>query len=93
MKRGIGKFMELNVSPLIQIIQNNDTNYIVGFIVALLAAKSLQLKQEDKFYFDELYKKDIMLINTLFLLSIIVIGSYNLVLGMILAILFISINI
>ena len=93
MKRGIGKFMELNVSPLIQIIQNNDTTYIVGFIVALLAAKSLQLKQEDKFYFDELYKKDIMLINTLFLLSIIVIGSYNLVLGMILAILFISINI
>lgn len=93
MKRVAGKLMELNMYPLIKIIQNNDTNYIVGFIVALLAAKSLQLKQENKFYFDKLYKKEIILINILFLLSIIVIGSYNLVLGMILSILFITINV
>jgi len=93
MRKKFESLIQLNVDPLIRIIQNNDTNYIVGFIVALLAAKTLQLKQEDKFYYDKMNKAQIITINLLFLISIIIIASYNIVLGMVLAILFISINI
>ena len=86
------RILEINVNPLVRILQNNDTNYIVGFIVALLSAKALQLKQEKKLYYDKLDFKNKMIINLLFLISIIIIASFNLVLGIILAILFTSIN-
>ena len=93
MRKKVESLVQFNVEPLIRIVQNNDTNYVVGFIVALLAAKTLQLKQEDKFYYDKMDKVQILSINLLFLVSVIIIASYNMVLGMILAILFISINI
>ena len=93
MRKKVESLIQLNVDPLIKIIQNNDTNYVVGFIVALLSAKTLQLKQEDKFYYNKMSKAQLITINLLFLISIIIIASYNIVLGMVLAILFISINI
>ena len=40
MRKKVESLVQFNVDPLIRIIQNNDTNYVVGFIVALLAAKS-----------------------------------------------------
>ena len=91
MKKCLNMF-EINTGPLVNIIQNNDTNYVVGFIVALLSAKTFQLKEENKFYYDKIQKRDKMVINALFLVSIIVIASFNLVLGIILAILFTSVN-
>lgn len=73
------------------LVMNNDTNYIVGILVIILSAKLLQdrnrpggLKNRSKVI--------TTIQNALFLSAIVVISYTNIVLGVILSILFLSLN-
>tara|TARA_B110001469_G_scaffold119741_1_gene127570 strand:+ start:1134 stop:1400 length:267 start_codon:yes stop_codon:yes gene_type:complete len=81
-----------NIEPLLKIVKSGDTNYIVGLLVAIVSARSLQQKEKNEFYYDKYRKPLKIIIGTLFLFSIVIISTYNPILGAILAILFISMN-
>ena len=74
------------------IIRSNDTNYIVGVLVACTSAYILQLKDKNNFYYDKRNKNLKIIINGLFILSILGVYSYNYVLSCILSILLLSMN-
>ena len=70
---------------------NSDTNYIVGFIVILFSAKLLNDKNKPDMMSNR-SKKAIMVQNLFFLTAIVVIANVNIVLGVILGILYLSMN-
>lgn len=72
------------------IIRSNDTNYIVGIIVAVLAANILHKKNKNQFYYDKKSNEVKIVTYLLFLISITVIYSHNMVLSGILSILLLS---
>lgn len=85
-------FKNCDLSLLVRLVSSNDTNYIIGLIVALISARVLHLKANDGFYLDKKSRKHLIIMNTFLLLSILVIFSYNNTLGIILSILLLSIN-
>ena len=73
------------------LVMNNDTNYIVGILVIILSAKLLQDRNRPRGLKNR--SKVITTIqNALFLSAIVVISYTNIVLGVILSILFLSLN-
>mgnify|MGYP006080989289 FL=1 len=81
-----------NIEPLLKIVKSSDTNYIMGLLVAIVSARTLQQKEKNNFYYDKYSKTLKVIIGALFLFSIVVISTYNHILAAILAILFISMN-
>ena len=79
------------VMDLNSLIMNSDTNYIVGFIVILFSAKLLNDKQKPGLLAKRSQKAQIVQ-NLLFLSAIVVIANMNIVLGVILGILYLSLN-
>ena len=82
------KLMKTDINSL---VMNSDTNYIVGIIVILFSAKLLNDKTKPG-HMAKRSKKVVMVQNLLFLLAIVVISNTNIILGVILSILFLSIN-
>lgn len=82
-----------DLSILVRFISSNDTNYILGLIIALISARVLHLKANDAFYLDNKTRLHLIVMNIFLLLSILVIFSYNNTLGIILSILLLSINV
>ena len=85
-------FKNCDLSILVRIISSNDTNYILGLIIALISARVLHLKANDAFYLDKKSRRHLIIMNIFLLLSILMIFSYNNTLGIILSILLLSIN-
>ncbi len=70
---------------------NSDTNYIVGVIVILFSAKLLNDKNKPGLI-SRRSQRVIMVQNIFFLTAIVVIANINIVLGVILGILYLSMN-
>ena len=81
------------IDNIVNILKSNDTNYIVGAIVVILSANILHKKEKNKFHLDKIEKVKKMIINIIFLVSILGISSANYVLAGIISMIFISINI
>tara|TARA_B100001093_G_C26718730_1_gene966843 strand:- start:44 stop:283 length:240 start_codon:yes stop_codon:yes gene_type:complete len=73
------------------IIVNSDTNYILAFIIVIYTAKLLQEKSEDSLIKNR-SKKAKMIQNIFFLPAVVYISYHNLQLGIILSILYVSLN-
>lgn len=82
---------KLMVTDINSLVMNSDTNYIVGIIVILFSAKLLNDKTKPGLMAKR-SEKAIMVQNLFFLLAIVVIANTNIILGVILSILFLSIN-
>lgn len=82
---------KLMVTDINYLVMNSDTNYIFGILVILFSAKLLNDKTKPGLM-EKRSKKVIMVQNLLFLLAIVVIANKNIILGVILSILFLSIN-
>lgn len=80
--------MVMNLNSL---VMNSDTNYIVGLIVILFSAKLLNDKKKPGLL-EKRSKKVILVQNLLFLIAIVVIANVNIILGVILGILYLSMN-
>ena len=81
-----------DIGPLLKIVKSSDTNYIMGLLVAIVSARTLQQKEKNDLYYDKYSKTFKIIVGALFLFSIVVISTYNHILAAILAILFISMN-
>ena len=81
------------LDTIVTILKSNDTNYVVGAIVVILSANILHKKEKNQFHLDKIEKVKKIVINSIFLCSIIVISSENYVLAGIISIIFISINV
>lgn len=81
------------LDKIVTILKSNDTNYIVGAIVVILSANILDKKEKNIFHLDKIEKVKKMVLNSIFLGSILVISSANYVLAGIISIIFISINV
>ena len=79
------------VMDLNSLIMNSDTNYIVGFIVILFSAKLLNDRKKPGLLAKRSQKVQTVQ-NLLFLSAIVVIANMNIVLGVILGILYLSLN-
>tara|TARA_S200000501_G_C20389275_1_gene554196 strand:- start:305 stop:556 length:252 start_codon:yes stop_codon:yes gene_type:complete len=80
------KLMDIN-----SLLINSDTNYIVGVIVILFSAKLLNDKNKPGLI-SRRSQRVIMVQNIFFLTAIVVIANINIVLGVILGILYLSMN-
>jgi hypothetical protein len=80
------KLMDIN-----SLLINSDTNYIVGVIVILFSAKLLNDKRKPGLI-SRRSQRAIMVQNIFFLTAIVVIANINIVLGVILGILYLSMN-
>ena len=82
-----------DINNLLNIVKSSDTNYIMGLLVAIVSARTLQQKEKNDFYYDTYSKPFKIIVGALFLFSIVVLSTYNHILAAILAILFISMNV
>lgn len=82
--------LNINVT---EVIQSNDTNYVIGLLSALISARILHQKENSRFHLDNIKKINKMLYNIIFLLSIVYISTYNYILSGILTIILITINV
>jgi hypothetical protein len=73
------------------LLMNSDTNYIVGIIVILFSAKLLHDKNKPRLM-SRRSRKAITIQNIFFLTAIVVIANVNIILGVILSILYLSLN-
>lgn len=73
------------------IVINSDTNYILAFIIVIYTARLLQEKSEDSLI-KKRSKKAKMIQNIFFLPAVVYISYHNLQLGIILSILYVSLN-